>query len=275
MSFIHEDDSVFLLMAPSTENPPDVQMSRCPYAHDPVIVEGCAPTEIESDDCAETELDSDHDGSPDIAIADGHWWPLVAPEPDGFALSLCALLEQSLPPAVKEESSEEQWDTQLTDNDNPGLPDRALPVPLPLHWTIDPLFWESYFYRIESYMEDDWFDQSDCLNFLKPPWEQNCELVTDAIQSIVSRCTEFKIGITLDPRYRFFRCAFGEYSKRFSNMTIVYTAPFSRPHKLHSTGMMETIQIAKFKSRTGCLNVAPGGEGASAGSPHFLYVVSN
>ena len=123
--------------------------------------------------------------------------------------------------------------------------------------------------------DDDWFEYSDCLNYLRPPWEQNCELVTDAIQSIVSSGTEFKIGITLDPRWRFFTCAFGEYSKKFSKMTIVYTAPFSKGWKLHSTGMMETVQIAKFKSYTGCLNIKPGGEGASAGSPHFLYVVSN
>ena len=57
-------------------------------------------------------------------------------------------------------------------------------------------------------------------------------------------------------------------------MTIVYAAPFSKAFKLHSTEMMEKDQIAKFKYYSGCLNVAPGGEGASAGSPHFLYVVS-
>ena len=264
MSSFHEDDSIFLLIEQRTE-----------FQH-PVVEEGCAPTETESEYCAETELDNDHDGSPDIDIADGHYWlPPVSPEPDCFAPSLCALLEQSLPAEVKEESSEENWDTQLTDNDNPGLPDRALPVPLPPHWTIDPLYWDSVFHRIDTYKDDDWFEYSDCLNYLRPHWEQNCELVTDTIQSIVSSGTEFKIGITLDPRWRFFTCAFGEYSKKFSKMTIVYTAPFSKGWKLHSTGMMETVQIAKFKSYTGCLNIKPGGEGASAGSPHFLYVVSN
>jgi hypothetical protein len=55
----------------------------------------------------------------------------------------------------------------------------------------------------------------------------------------------------------------------------VYIAPFSNKYKLHSTGMMEIDQIAKFKHYSGCLNVGPGGEGASLGSPHFLYVVTN
>jgi len=59
-------------------------------------------------------------------------------------------------------------------------------------------------------------------------------------------------------------------------MTIVYVAPFSDKYKLHSTGMMETDQIAKFNLYySGCLNVAPGGEGASPYSPHFMYVVIN
>ena len=58
-------------------------------------------------------------------------------------------------------------------------------------------------------------------------------------------------------------------------MTTVYIAPFSDKYKLHSTGMMEIDQVAKFKHYNGCLNVGRGGEGASLGSPHFLYVVTN
>ena len=100
-------------------------------------------------------------------------------------------------------------------------------------------------------------------------------MVASAIGYIVSTKNEFKIGITCDPQHRFWECDGGEYSKRYRIMTIVYIAPFSDPCKLHSTGMMEREQITKFKHYGGCLNKARGGEGASRGSPHFLYVVWN
>jgi len=290
MSSIHEDDSIFDLIADSSD------------PQQPTVVEECAATLIDSVDFQDTLLDSDHESdsvamesdhgdfqdtliasdgfqdtlldSPSIGGLNGHWFPHAEPRPDHTAYSLCALWGQ---PMCEEESLSEEssFDSQCTANDNPGLPDRALPVPLAPHFTIDPAFWDSFMHRIESYSDKGWFETSACLDDLRPHWEQNCDVVTDAIQSIVSRSTEFKIGITLDPQWRFWSCAFGEYSKKFHKMTIVYAAPFSKAHRLHSTGMMERDQIGKFKSHSSCLNVAPGGEGASAGSPHFLYVVSN
>ena len=267
MTSIHEDDSIFDLIVDDS----DLQQ--------PIVVEECAATLIDSDDFQDTLSQSDHESdqedSPSMGGLNGHWFPCAEPQPDLTAASLCELWGQ---PMCEEEllPEESPFDSQCTANDNPGLPDRALPMPLSPHFTIDPAFWDSVGHRIEAYSDDkEWFETSACLHNLGPHWEQNCDVVTAAIQSIVSSSTEFKIGITLDPRWRFWECAGGDYSKRFRKMTIVYAAPFSKAFKLHSTGMMEKDQIAKFKYYSGCLNVAPGGEGASAGSPHFLYVVSN
>ena len=245
-----------------------------------MVVEECAATLIDgSDDFQDTLLqqsdhESDQEDSPAIGGLNGHWFPCAEPQPDLTAASLCELWAQ---PTMCEEEllpEESPFDSQCTANDNPGLPDRAA-VPLAPHFTSDPAFWDSVGHRIEAYSDKEWFETSACLHNLGPHWEQNCDVVTAAIQSIVSSSSEFKIGISLDPRWRFWECAGGEYSKTFRKMTIVYAAPFSRALRLHSTGMMERDQIAKFKHHSGCLNVAPGGEGASAGSPHFLYVVSN
>ena len=290
MSPIHGDDSIFDLIANSSDpqqpivveesliDSDDFQDTLVDSDHesDRVTMESDSPwhgdfqdTLIDSDDFQDTLLDS-----PAVGGLNGHYWfPHHAePQPDLTAYSLCELWEQ---PTCEEESLSEEsfFDSQCTANDNPALPDRALPVPLAPHFTMDPTFWDSVQREVEAYSGKEWFETSACLDDLKPRWEQNCNVVTDAIQSIVSSSTEFKIGITMDPQWRFWTCAEGEYSKMFRKMTIVYAAPFSKKHKLHSTGMMEIDQIAKFKSYDGCLNKAPGGEGASAGNPHFLYVV--
>ena len=98
-----------------------------------------------------------------------------------------------------------------------------------------------------------------------------------AITSIALGSRQFKIGICLDPKWRWFVCAGGAYSKSFTKMTLVYVAKSSKPKHSESTGNMEIAQIEKFRypRYPNCLNEAPGGEMPSDGSPHFCYVVSN
>ena len=276
MTHFHEDDSIFNLLADDSSDP-----------QQPMIVESsdsCPDTLVDSsDDFPDTVVQSSEHGSDEdkdslaIGRLNGHFWfPHAEPQlPPITAHSLCELWKDQ-PTMCEEEvfpEEESYFDSQCTANDNPGLPDsRALPT---LHFTDtrDMTFWKSVWSVVEQYTE--WCEISACLLDLGPHWEQNCDVVTSAIQSIVSTRNEFKIGITADPYHRFWKCAGGEYSRRFRTMTIVYVAPFSNKYKLHSTGMMEIDQIAKFKHYSGCLNVGPGGEGASLGSPHFLYVVTN
>ena len=59
-------------------------------------------------------------------------------------------------------------------------------------------------------------------------------------------------------------------------MIIICVTNCSKKHLKDSSGKMEAEQIKIFRhTHTGCLNVGSGGEGASAGSPHFMYVVRN
>ena len=285
MSPFHEDDSIFNLLAdsPDPQQPMIVESSSDEWCPDTLVDSGddFLDTVVQSEDGSDEEEDSP-------AVGNGHWFKLshatsqhglpvaLSPQPPPTAHSLCELwcqptmCEDEVPP------EESPFDSQCTANDNPGLPDSALPMPLAPHFTRDNTFWDSAWEFIKEYTE--WFETSACLhNIMRngPQWEQNCDVVTGAIEYIVSTKNEFKIGITCDPQHRFWECDGGEYSKRYRIMTIVYIAPFSDPCKLHSTGMMEREQITKFKHYGGCLNKARGGEGASRGSPHFLYVVWN
>ena len=176
MPSFHEDDSIFNLIADGS----DLQQ--------PMVVEECAATLIDgSDDFQDTLLqqsdhESDQEDSPAIGGLNGHWFPCAEPQPDLTAASLCELWAQ---PTMCEEEllpEESPFDSQCTANDNPGLPDRALPVPLAPHFTSDPAFWDSVWHRIEAYSDKEWFETSACLHNLGPRWEQNCDVVTAAIQ---------------------------------------------------------------------------------------------
>ena len=266
----HEDDSIFNLLADSSDPQQPMIVESSDEFPDTLVDSGddFPDTVVQSDDGSDEENDS-----PAIGKLNGHWFPDAEPQPPPTAHSLCELWGQ---PTMREEEvlpEESTFDSQCTANENPGHPDRALPLQFAPHFTSDNAFWESADAVIEYYTE--WFETSASLLNLGPHWEQNCDVVTGAIEYIVSTSNEFKIGITCDPHWRFFVCAGGEYSKRFCTMTIVYVAPFSKPYKLHSTGMMEIDQIDKFKHYMGCLNTGRGGEGASSGSPHFVYVVIN
>ena len=154
MSPIHGDDSIFDLIANSSD------------PQQPIV---CEETLIDSDDFPDTVVDSDHESdwvtmesdspwhgdfqdtlidsdefpdtlldSPAVGGLNGHYWfPHQAePQPDLTADSLCELWEQ---PTCEEEplSEESFFDSQCTANDNPALPDRALPVPLAPHFTME------------------------------------------------------------------------------------------------------------------------------------------
>ena len=180
---------------------------------------------------------------------------------------------------VKEEDEDEACDSQLTEYDDDHWP--AAPSPKrqrctspPRHFTKSGEFWESVEKEVRYYMNDEWFSTAD-FNDLSEDWERNVSTVARAINSIALGSRQFKIGICRDPKWRWFVCNGGKYSKQFTKMTIVYVAKSSKPKHSESTGNMEIAQIAKFKDYDNCLNRAPGGEMPSDGSPHFCYVVSN
>ena len=180
---------------------------------------------------------------------------------------------------VKEEDEDEACDSQLTECDDDHWPAEPSPkrqrcTSPPRHFTKSGEFWESVEKEVRYYMNDEWFSTAD-FNDLSEDWERNVSTVARAINSIALGSRQFKIGICRDPKWRWFVCHGGKYSKNFTKMAIVYAAKSSKPKHSESTGNMEIAQIAKFKDYDNCLNRAPGGEMPSDGSPHFCYVVSN
>ena len=60
----------------------------------------------------------------------------------------------------------------------------------------------------------------------------------------------------------------------WQRMHLIYAAPTSKPWRRHSTGQMETQLIDRCWHHESCINrEGAGGECASAGDPHFVYIV--
>jgi len=193
-------------------------------------------------------------------------------------------LEQNEQKQITESS--ESWDSQLTQM-RPVIPDPVVPVVPALssntpHFTRDVEFWDKAFAQTQCYIDEPWIVAAPSLDALSPDWANNCDVCANAIRSVVATASEFKIGICLDPRWRYFNIGGGEYADRFTKMVLIYVSPWSNPYKSESTGAMEIELIARFKHYESCLNEKPGGEGVSTksfapvmGGVHFLYVVYN
>ena len=195
---------------------------------------------------------------------------------------LLDLLEATWNQPAKEEDEDEAWDSQATEDEDPNYPapppKRQRCTSPPCHFTKSDEFWGSVEKVVTHYMKDAWFSTADkTFDDLSEDWERNVSTVARAINSIALGSRQFKIGICRDPKWRWFVCNGGAYSKQFTKMTLVYVAPSSKPEHSESTGNMERAQISKFKNESypHCENIAPGGEMPSDGSPHFCYVVSN
>ena len=96
--------------------------------------------------------------------------------------------------------------------------------------------------------------------------ESRDEWVTHCM-AVIRRCSRaFYIGISEQPLLRWESHARGG----FVGMDILMVAPSSA-----HTGWVEAALIARCRSNLRCSNVGAGGEHASRGSPHYLYVVWN
>ena len=85
---------------------------------------------------------------------------------------------------------------------------------------------------------------------------------------------QFTVGICEDPLWRWREAdhAYKVQDSGYSSMALLHGAQTSR-----DTALLETAIIGHYHASANrrCLNIAPGGEGASIfGSPHFLYVVN-
>ena len=85
------------------------------------------------------------------------------------------------------------------------------------------------------------------------------------VRRIADGGVAFYIGITEDPGRRWEEHLL---ERHWDEMVVLIRAPSS-----HATAELEIRLIEHFSGSFGCQNLGRGGEGRSAGSPHFLYVL--
>ena len=93
--------------------------------------------------------------------------------------------------------------------------------------------------------------------------EAACNIITRRVRTISATGSVFYIGITENPANRW-----QEHYLRYDYLEILAQA-----HTSATTADLEKRLLSEFRGRFNCENVGPGGEGASAGSPHFCYIV--
>ena len=217
-----------------------------------------------------------------------------------------SLVQLALDPPV-EPSSEESWDSQLTQNERLNEP-QADRVPLyqrildaaeatpaqdvgrRRHWSKDLAFAQGVSDTLAMCRGQSWFESN--LGAVDLADRQLCfDSAVDFINSKKHRWSTFKIGICENPYLRWTDQAIGGYAwdprHDWVFMAILYAAPTSKHRilqtmgddakalRMASTGRMEIDLIDVFHADAACLNrEGGGGDCPSDGSPHFLYVVA-
>jgi hypothetical protein len=88
------------------------------------------------------------------------------------------------------------------------------------------------------------------------------------VWAVVRSGQAFYIGITESPHRRFREHCEGR-GQVWESMVVLVQAATSA-----TTASMERALLREFGDRTRCHNISAGGEGASSGSPHFLYILT-
>ena len=100
-----------------------------------------------------------------------------------------------------------------------------------------------------------------CIAWDTPPFDHCCRII-NALSST------YYIGITENPERRFVEHEDEGTCGSDPLMIVLFEADSSR-----WTVPLEKQLVAKYRHQLRCMNVSGGGERASAGSPHFLYVL--
>ena len=241
---------------------------------------GSPPTEP---DCFSTELDSGSDSRMDEVDTQHEVFPLGefaeywahGGDPGG---------------AAEASSSSPDFDSELTENEDPNFPTAQASAEDPqlhaLHWSMDPQHDADAERVLSRCMGEPWFS-TDFFWDSPRGYHANYDAARVFISGRIEHRYQFKIGITEDPHFRWFRPDCG-YHGVFETMFILYSAATSktkihmcdssetRLRKRESSGAMEKRLIRFFANGTanGCLNrEGAGGENPSNGTPHFVYVV--
>jgi hypothetical protein len=101
---------------------------------------------------------------------------------------------------------------------------------------------------------------------LCPPGGDVCDHALDQVRPLWQAGWSYYVGITEHPSRRW--AEHREQNAHWDEMRVVVMAETSR-----DTAMVERFVLFHCRMGLGCMNIGPGGERASSGSPHFVYVI--
>jgi hypothetical protein len=151
--------------------------------------------------------------------------PTIIDSPSAFSDNLCGWFDDEASQHSADSAS--SFDTDCTENedcflgsghDSSRVKDKVV---APVHHLRSQSFWDSVYKEIEFYATAEWFSMADFITQLTTDFEQNIEIMSSGIRNLVPPGTEFKIGITCDPKYRWFQIGGGEYARNYAPQLIL------------------------------------------------------
>ena len=230
--------------------------------------------------------------SPNILTQPGSFWfERAPPASQGSTCGTLFRLWDQLP-TQPVAATPDEYDPELTIRAEPETPPATPPPPpkrwheWPLTWPHDEDFWnlvaqEDRALQGKPWYHSDWFWQTPVLD----DFEETVGVAAAYIANkLLPEADAIKIGITecINRRWDMY-CA--DPRGGWRELHLLHAAPTAKwkigplddEHiiklKETSTGTMETRLIAIYSSDTACVNRGAGGEGASAGTPHYVYCV--
>ena len=245
--------------------------------------------DAEKEVCAATVLDSESE--PEQTVADSESTN-QSQESEVDSDDLCVMWEKKhvVETPLSTPCDSDSFDSQLSANEDPNVEPNCVQSPPDSNakqWTEDPKFWERVEDVLAVCLPYDWFS-NDFFWDAPPLFAANKMASANFIRELLSggQVRKFKIGITEHPWQRWKLYKAERKFERFRTMHILYAAKTSKwkitPYdsdrrkelKSTSTGAMEINLVAEFEGYPECVNrPGSGGECASDGSPHFVYVV--
>lgn len=193
----HEDDSIFELLEPLCNRAclyDDVASTQMGTEIDPTEIDsssGCSPTEIESSSKGSSAL---HGGSLEDSLMGWFDTPVASPSP----------------------SQPAEYDPDDTDNEDPSKPEPIPTAPARPHHMQDPTFLDLVADETALYARESWFSFAPFFwGKLTDSFDVNVDFIYSYISAgrFIPDDAYFKIGITRDPRHRWFIAGDGHYAR--------------------------------------------------------------
>ena len=222
-----------------------------------LTTDAIAPTKEEKENEKEKENENEMNDIPSLAYeceVVGAW----------YGLNPC--------PAPTNSADSEDFDSQLTENEDPCAPEPLAPPP---PWHADPQILKQIVEHTLPCADEGWF-RDDCMErVLGLEFEDAMDLILAHIASHLARFDNMYIGVTSRPYRRWHEnVEFVGHKYVYEGLDCLYVHPKSHACHQGSGGAMERKLIAECRARGWPIENklrSKGGECAT-GSPSFVYL---